>query len=234
MYSLSKKGVRIFILNIPGSGSEELQFNLEFEGYEVFSCRPDEYSAVSASDPSPGIVLIDQDSPQSEGFAIISEVRDLNPDTAVIMLSDSCMETDKLRAFRHGADDYVVKPLRIMELMARIDALARRIKVAEPDVVRMGSVEINLQKRTINKNQTELSLTPLEFELLKALILKKGEVATREELLHSVWGHKVKVSTRTVDTHIFELRKKLEIPGRKPGMILTVPKVGYRLQLETG
>jgi two-component system response regulator MtrA len=151
----------------------------------------------------------------------------------VLILTAHGQEADKVRGFRLGADDYVTKPFGILELMARVAALLRRTARPERDAhrarERFGDIEIDPSTRTVFRRREAVALTPMEFDLLVALVRRRGAVASRLELLHDVWGHSSAVLTRTVDTHIAELRRKLETNPAMPRHILTVRKAGYRL-----
>lgn len=141
---------------------------------------------------------------------------------------------DKVRGFRLGADDYVTKPFGLLELMARVGALLRRAgrRRAPADIPReaFGAIEIDPATRSVHRHGVAVALTPMEFDLLIALLNRGGSVASRLELLQEVWGHSSAVLTRTVDTHIAELRRKLETDPAVPEHILTVRKAGYRLR----
>jgi two-component system response regulator MtrA len=149
----------------------------------------------------------------------------------VLILTAKGEETDKVLGFRLGADDYVTKPFGVLELLARVQALLRRSRpaAASPEPDRFGEVHVDVSTRTVRRSGLEVPLTPMEFDLLVALLRRHGAVASRMELLAEVWGHSSAVLTRTVDTHIGELRRKLEDDPSTPRYILTVRKTGYRL-----
>jgi len=152
----------------------------------------------------------------------------------VLILTARGEESDKVRGLRLGADDYVTKPFGVLELLARVEALLRRATrdpaAPEPDVERFGEVEVVSASRTVMRAGQPVALTPKEYELLVALLRRRGAVASRVELLTEVWGYNSAVMSRTVDTHIAELRRKLEEDLAAPQHILTVRKAGYRLQ----
>jgi len=155
----------------------------------------------------------------------------------VLILTARGEEADKVLGFRLGADDYVTKPFGLLELLARVTALLRRAgrapkgaASANGEVERFGEVEVRPASRSVFVRGEEVSLTLKEFDLLLALLQRRGAVASRLELLQEVWGHRAAVMTRTVDMHIAELRRKLEADASNPRHILTVWKVGYRLQ----
>jgi two-component system response regulator MtrA len=151
----------------------------------------------------------------------------------VLILTARGEEADKVLGFRLGADDYVTKPVGVLELLARVNALLRRARAPEKKEStneKFGSVEIIPSSRTVLRNGAQVALTPKEFDLLLALVRRRGAVASRFELLKEVWGHRTAVMTRTVDIHIRELRRKLEDNPAEPRHILTVWKAGYRLE----
>jgi DNA-binding response OmpR family regulator len=153
----------------------------------------------------------------------------------IIVLSARGAEADKVRALDNGADDYVTKPFGVLELLARIEALLRRSTgtariPAPPPAERFGDVEVDRAARTVTREGIPVYLAPMEFELLLALLQRRGAVASRQDLMREVWGHSAVVVSRTVDTHIAELRRKLEHDPADPKHILTVRKAGYRLE----
>ena len=151
----------------------------------------------------------------------------------VLVLTARGQESDKVAALKLGADDYLTKPFGLLELLARIEALLRRSGVTDhgrPTSFRFGEIELQLQTRLVLRGGTRVELTPKEFDLLALLLRAEGAVVTREELLRRVWGYRARVVTRTLDSHVAELRRKLERSPGSPRHILTVRKVGYRLE----
>ena len=213
-----------------------LQSNLEFEGYAVV-CASDGGSGLTlARERRPDIIVLDLMLPDTDGYRVLRTLRDHGDTTPVLVLTALGEEADKVRGFRFGADDYVTKPFGLMELMARVDALirrAQRVAPAAPPALRIGDVTVNPTTRTVHRNGDAVSLRPKEFELLVALLRRNGAVATRQELLSEVWGYDESVMSRTVDTHIAELRRKLEDDPASPRLILTVLKTGYRAGVES-
>ena len=152
----------------------------------------------------------------------------------VLILTALGQETDKVRGLKLGADDYLTKPFGVLELLARAEALLRRSHAANGPLValaveRFGEIAIDFSTRTVTRAGTQVDLAPKEFELLAALLSRRGGIASRLELMREVWGYDDAVITRTIDTHVAELRRKLEEDPSAPRHILTVRKVGYRL-----
>jgi DNA-binding response OmpR family regulator len=217
-----------------------LQSNLEFEGYTVL-CASDGASGLAlARQERPDIIVLDLMLPDTDGYRVLRTLRDDGDTTPVLVLTALGEEADKVRGFRFGADDYVTKPFGLMELLARIDALLRRASRPNGEAPRattdlqsgFGDVRVDAAKHTVTRRGSPVSLRPKEYDLLVALLRRNGQVATRIELLKEVWGYDDSVMSRTVDTHIAELRRKLESDPANPKHILTVLKTGYRLSRE--
>jgi two-component system alkaline phosphatase synthesis response regulator PhoP len=219
-----------------------LRANLEIEGYEVVVAHSGEEGIARAAEWNPDLVMLDLMLPGIDGYEVLSRLRDDGMDAPVLILSARAEEVDKVRGFRSGADDYVPKPFGVMELLVRIEALLRRAghgsvlawraggrsRRARSPALRLGDAEVDLDRRLVRRDGRDVALPPKEFELLRTLVERQGEVVSRHELLRDVWGYCSGVTTRTVDTHVAELRKKIEVEPRTPRHILTVWKVGYR------
>lgn len=209
-----------------------LKNNLEIEGYRVEVATDGPTGLERALEAGPALVILDLMLPGMEGMRVLRAIRERGRDVPVLILTARGEEMDKVRCLRLGADDYVTKPFGVMELIARIEALLRRTSDREPPrVERFGSIEVDSSRRTVLRDGRPIELAPKEFDLLLALIRRRGAVASRTELLEEVWGYPSSVVTRTVDTHIAELRRKLEEDPSAPRHILTSRKVGYRLRL---
>ena len=211
-----------------------LRTGLEIEGYEVQVAGDGENGLDRARAWTPDLVMLDLMLPGMDGYRVLKTLREAGSNVPVLILTARGEEADKVLGFRLGADDYVTKPCGVLELLARVGALLRRSRLADRAGIdgheRFGSVEINPASRTVLKEGTPVALSPKEFDLLLALVRRRGAVASRVELLREVWGHRVEVMTRTVDIHIAELRRKLEDDPSNPRHILTVWKAGYRLE----
>ena len=190
-----------------------------------------------ARERHPNVVVLDLMLPDKDGYRVLRELRESGNTTPVLVLTALGEEADKVRGFRFGADDYVTKPFGLMELLARVDALLRRSARSrslpnDADAVGFADIRIDPATRTVTRNGGAVALRPKEFELLLALVRRRGHVVTRNDLLKEVWGYDDSVMSRTVDTHISELRRKLERDPSDPKHILTVLKTGYRLRLD--
>jgi DNA-binding response OmpR family regulator len=214
-----------------------LRTTLEIEGYAVSVAEDGAQGVEQARTRRPDVIILDLMLPGMDGYRVLRTLRESGIETPVLILTAKVEEADKVLGFRLGADDYVTKPFGRLELLARVGALLRRAgngsaqERAQPAVERFGDVEVDSAARTVLLRGRPVQLTPKEFDLLVALIHRRGAVASRLDLLREVWGHQAEVMTRTVDIHIAELRRKLEddVDGTGPRHILTVWKAGYRL-----
>lgn len=211
-----------------------LRNNLEIEGYEISVAEDGLAGLDLARRTHPDLIILDLMMPGMDGYRVLRTLRDEGHTTPVLILSAKGEEADKVRGFRMGADDFVTKPFSILELLARVEALLRRSaqeqRAAGDDAVGFGDIRIEVDARRVLRQDRTVDLTDKEFALLLALVRRRGAVASRQELLLEVWGHRGMVLSRTVDTHVAELRRKLEADPSTPRHILTVRKRGYRLQ----
>jgi len=209
-----------------------LQTNLEVQGYRVELARDGLSGLQHALDDRPDMIILDLMLPGLDGVDVLKRFRRKDRSTPILILTARGNEVDKVSGLRLGADDYVTKPFALMELMARVEALLRRTRSAPRKnraVYRFGSVRVHTDSKQVLKDRQPVELTPKEYGLLLALLARNGAVATRIELMKEVWGHSSTIISRTVDTHIAELRRKLENDPAKPDCILTVRKSGYRV-----
>jgi two-component system, OmpR family, alkaline phosphatase synthesis response regulator PhoP len=213
-----------------------LRNNLEYEGYEAVVAHDAAGGLAAARARDPDLIILDLMLPDADGFRVLRELRAAGSATPVLVLTALGDEADKVRGLRVGADDYVTKPFGLMELLARVDALLRRAArpAAGPpngshDVAAFGDVTVCAATHAVTRGGAPVALRPKEYELLVALLRRGGAVASRHELLREVWGYDESVTSRTVDTHMAELRRKLERDPANPRHLLTVRKTGYRL-----
>ena len=212
-----------------------LRNNLEIEGYQVTVAEDGPQGLAEARRTPPDLLILDLMLPGADGFRVLKTLRDEGARFPVLILTARGEEADKVRGLKLGADDYVTKPFGVLELLARVEALLRRTRppeAGEPrEVFRFGEIAVDTATRSVTKGGREVALTPKEYDLLVALIRRKGAVASRVELMRQVWGYSAAVLSRTVDTHVAELRRKLENGSPEPRHILTVRTIGYRLQV---
>ncbi|HVE79921.1 MAG TPA: response regulator transcription factor [Gemmatimonadaceae bacterium] len=209
-----------------------LRNNLEIEGYEVTVAPDGPAGLAAARSTEPDLIILDLMIPGMDGYRVLKTLRDEGKDMPVLILTARGEEADKVRGFRLGADDYVTKPFGVLELLARVEAVLRRSAArgaTQPHVERFGDIEVNPATHGVTRAGEPVSLAPKEFELLMALLRRDGAVVSRHELMKEVWGYADSVVSRTVDTHVAELRRKLEEDPAEPRHILTVRKAGYRL-----
>jgi DNA-binding response OmpR family regulator len=212
-----------------------LRNNLEIDGYEVAVAADGATGVVRALEWRPHLVILDLMLPEMDGFRVLRTLRQRGFDEPVLILTARGEESDKVMGFRQGADDYVTKPFGVLELLARVDVLLRRAGKSRnggaPAVIcRFGDVEVHRAARIVLRGGKEVQLAPMEYALLCALIDHNGAVVSRHDLMREVWDYDATVVSRTVDTHIVELRRKLEADPSHPQHILTVRKAGYRLR----
>ncbi len=222
---------RILVIEDNDALAAGLRHNLEFEGYDVVVAHDAAAGLDAARARRPDLVILDLMLPDADGFRVLRALRAAGNAMPVLVLTALGDEADKVRGLRVGADDYVTKPFGLLELLARVEALLRRSARASvaTETVGFGAVEVSLATHAVTRDGRPVPLRPKEYELLVALLRRDGAVATRHDLLREVWGYDASVTSRTVDTHILELRRKLEADPAKPQHLLTVRKCGYRV-----
>jgi len=215
---------------------EMLKYNLEKEGYTVFTALNGKRAIEQAHENKPNLILLDIMMPEMDGWEVCKQLmKDEKTSTIpVIFLTAKGSEVDEVVGLELGADDYIVKPISIRKLIARIKTALRRKEKLEtpgetiPEVLKIGALEINIPNYTVKIGKEELLLPKKEFETLVFLASHRGRVISREVLLNAVWGENVVVVDRTVDVHIRKIREKLDKYG---DYIETVKGVGYRFKL---
>ena len=206
-----------------------LRASLEIEGYEVLHGATGGTGLELARDHLPDLLVLDLMLPELSGYEVLRRLRRFNPDVPVLILTARGEEADKVQGFRLGADDYVVKPVGVLEFLARVEALLRRSQPRVATAVhRFEDLEVDSGRRTVAVGGKEIDLSPLEFDLLHTLAVRRGSLVSRAELLKEVWGYRSNIESRTVDTHIAKLRAKLDQGDQS--RIVTVRKKGYRLR----
>ncbi len=203
---------------------------LAAEGYEVVSAVDGETGLQRASSEAFDVVLLDGMLPGRDGFDVCRTLRQRNVTVPILMLTARGQVVDRVVGLRLGADDYLVKPFEMAELLARIEALLRRVPAvpAQVEVYQFGDVHVDFRKAEVRRGGEMLDVSAREFKLLKYFIEHRGATLSRDELLNEVWGYNAMPTTRTVDVHIAWLRQKLEANPRKPEFIHTIHGLGYK------
>jgi two-component system response regulator MtrA len=211
-----------------------LAHNLRHEGLDVRTVEDGREALPAVRSWQPDLVILDLMLPGLDGFEILRGIRGEGRDVPVLILSARGEEQDKIRGFRLDADQYVTKPFSLVELLERVHALLRRAGRTSSDATQgaltFGDVLVDPAARTVSRGSDQVQLSPKAFDLLLSLIRHEGRVASRMELLREVWGYGPLVLSRTVDSHIAELRRRLETDPANPRHIVTVFKVGYRFE----
>ena len=214
-----------------------LQLNLGMEGYLVRSAMDGEAGLALIRTEKPDLMLIDLMLPRMDGYALIQEVRSQDPDVPILILSAKGQEPDKVKGLALGADDYIVKPFSLKELLARIDAALRRVRArgetgaARKGRRKFGAAEVDLEERRLWVNGAEVELTAREFDLLAHFVRNPGRVFTREQLMQAVWGVRYFGTARTVDNFVARLRAHIGDDAEEPRHLETMRGIGYRFKV---
>jgi DNA-binding response OmpR family regulator len=223
-------GVRILIIEDEPAMVSALRDNFEYEGFEVVSAADGEVGLEQVAAAIPDLVVLDVMMPRMSGLDVCKAIRASRPSLPIIMLTARGQEIDKVVGLELGADDYVTKPFSIRELMARVRTVLRRAgQTGEPrSEYQFGEVTVDLRGTEVRRAGKRVELSGKEFALLVYLIGHPGETLSRDRLLDTVWGYQNSPTTRTVDTHIANLRQKLEPRPEEPRFIVTVHGIGYK------
>jgi two-component system phosphate regulon response regulator PhoB len=206
-----------------------LRYNLEREGYRVFEARDGEEALLLAEEVNPDLVILDWMLPQLSGIEVCRRLRSRGEmrNVPVIMLTARGEEPDRIRGLDTGADDYIVKPFSMSEMLARVRAVMRRVRPSlVQDVIEVGEITIDRSNHRVRRSGRDIHLGPTEYRLLDQLMQHPGRVFSREQLLDNVWGSDIYVEARTVDVHVGRLRKALNNAGERDP-IRTVRSAGY-------
>lgn len=212
-----------------------LTFCLQREGYRVISSFDGQTGLDLALREQPDLIVLDLDLPELDGLAVCSELRRLRCEMPILILTGRGMVDERITGLDAGADDYLAKPFAPREFMARVRALLRRLQreALANAVLEFGAVKVDLALRTATCEGRPLALTKTEFALLELLASREGQPVSRETILDVVWGYTQFPTTRTVDTHVWRLRKKIGDTGESHQWIVGVQGAGYRL-LQSG
>jgi two-component system response regulator MtrA len=218
---------RVLVVDDDAALSEMLGIVLRGEGFEPVFCADGSEALQAFRETRPDLVLLDLMLPGRDGIDVCRAIR-AESGTPIVMLTAKSDTVDIVVGLESGADDYIVKPFKPKELVARIRARIRRNDDAPAQTILVGDLEVDVTGHTVKRGGEVLSLTPLEFDLLVCLARKPGQVFTREVLLQEVWGYRHAADTRLVNVHVQRLRAKVERDPEHPDIVLTVRGVGYK------
>jgi len=222
-------GSRVLVVDDDAALAEMLQIVLQASGFETGWVGRGDEAVAEFRRFKPDLVLLDLMLPGRDGVDVCRELRTLS-DVPIVMLTAKSDTHDVVAGLEAGADDYVAKPFKTQELLARVKTRLRRVGRGEDEasVLRIGDISIDVEAHTVHRGDQPVSLTPLEFELLLALARKPRQAFSRELLLKEVWGYRHPGDTRLVNVHVQRLRSKIEKDPERPEIIVTVRGVGYR------
>jgi DNA-binding response OmpR family regulator len=229
---------RILIIEDDRSILRGLKDALARQSFEVLAAGDGEQGYSLIRTEHPDLVILDLMLPKMDGFELCRKLRKEGMMTPLLMLTARVEEGDRVKGLNLGADDYVVKPFSLPELLARVRALLRRISdapgILPPDLLKLGKVIVDFKKYEAQRSGENLHMSRKEYALLRYLAARDGEAVSRDELLNAVWGQDRFPTTRTVDNHIVLLRSKIEDDPSQPKFLLTVHGIGYKLRLDAG
>jgi DNA-binding response OmpR family regulator len=223
------------ILIIEDDPGIQLSLTDEFlsEGYVVSAADDGEEGLKLVRDQRPDLIILDLMLPVLDGYEVCKQLRKEGDNTPIIMLTVKDKEIDKVLGLELGADDYVTKPFSLRELLARVKSILRRVDKPAIELIhyKIGDIELNFKKYEAHKRGHKIDFTLLEFQMLKLLVEKIGQVISRDDFLDQIWGeNNLVVTERTIDSHMANIRKKIEDDPSNPKYILSVRGVGYKLK----
>jgi two-component system OmpR family response regulator len=223
----------VFIVEDDANLLETIKYNLHKEGYDVIAASNGEQALAVVGREKPDLLILDIMLPKMNGFEVCRILRK-EMTIPILMLTAKSNETDKVVGLEIGADDYMTKPFSMRELLARVRAILRRVKMFEAPkgqaVIKIDEMEVDTNRHLVSLSGKVLELSPKEFDLLAFLAKNKGLVFNREQLLEKVWGYDFAGDTRTIDVHIRWLRQKIEADPGHPQYLITVHGTGYKLE----
>ncbi len=207
-----------------------LKDNFEFHGYKTLAAEDGEEGLNTALNAKPDLIILDIMLPTINGYEVCRLIRREKLTLPIIMLTAKGEESDIILGLNLGADDYVTKPFSIKELLARVEALLRRTRKAEPETYEFGDCRLDLPARRFTRGSEEIALSPKEFKLLELFVKRPGRALTRDEILNAVWGYDSFVGERSIDRFVTTLRNKIEPDPHNPVYIHTVREIGYKFE----
>lgn len=227
---MSDEKLRILVVEDDLSILTGLSMSLRFEGYDVIQAQDGRTGLQKVLDERPDLLVLDVMLPQMNGFEVLEELKRRGNAVPVVVLTAKGVETDRVMGLNLGADDYVVKPFGLQELLARIRAVLRR-RTRDEASVRFSDTVVDLNAKTVARAGTVIELTAQEFKLLEHFVRNPGHTFNRDELLSGAWGYGYEGTARTVDNFVSQLRSKFEPDPEEPKHFRTVRGLGYRFDL---
>ncbi len=225
---------RILIVEDEEAMRNGLKDNLEFEGYEIETAEDGKIGLSKINNNKYDLIVMDVMMPNLSGFEVCKKMRSAGNKTPVILLTARGEEIDKILGLELGADDYITKPFSVRELIARIKAILRRTENSTNNdsnnvLLNLGRLKLDFTNYAAYENESEVSMTHREFELIKYLYERRNQTVSRDDLLKNIWDQNVFTTTRTIDNFIVKLRQKMEEDPNHPKIILTVHGIGYKM-----
>jgi two-component system response regulator MtrA len=218
---------RVLVVDDDPALAEMLGIVLRTEGFEPSFVADGDRALAAFRSTKPDLVLLDLMLPGTDGIDVCRQIR-AESGTPIVMLTARSDTVDVVLGLESGADDYIVKPFKPKELVARMRARLRRNETPSAETLELGDITIDVGGHVVSRGGAPIALTPLEFDLLAALARKPGQVFTREQLLEQVWGYRHAADTRLVNVHVQRLRAKVELDPEHPQLVVTVRGVGYK------
>jgi len=222
--------MKILVVDDEKALANSLKDNLEYEGYGVDCVYGGKRALDALKADKYDLIILDLMMPDLDGFEVLKELRKTDKQTPVLMLTARSAEMDKVKSLGLGADDYVVKPFGLMELLARVKAILRRTKPgSELQAFRVGEFVVDMTKLIIRKGGRVEEIGRYEVDILRFLASEPGKIFSRDEILIEVWGIEANPTNRTIDNYIVKLRQKIEKDPKKPQYLVSIYGVGYKL-----
>jgi two-component system, OmpR family, response regulator RegX3 len=228
---VSENGQRILLVEDEESLAESIRYSLEREGYAVSVAGDGRMAIERFRADTPDLVILDLMLPEMSGLDVCRMIRE-NSTVPIVMVTAKDSEADKVTGLELGADDYVTKPFSVRELVSRIRAHLRRVRMQAPpkgdEILTGGPVEMDVARHEVRIEGQPVAFPPKECELLQALLTRKGRLLTREHLIEEIWGYDYVGDTKTLDVHVKRIRQKIEDDPHEPRLLLTVRGLGYK------
>jgi two-component system, OmpR family, response regulator RegX3 len=228
---VSEPAGRILLVEDEESLAESIRYSLEREGYAVSVAGDGRVAIERFRADSPDLVILDLMLPEMSGLDVCRMIRE-NSTVPIVMVTAKDSEADKVTGLELGADDYVTKPFSVRELVSRIRAHLRRVRMQAPprgeELLTGGPIEMDVSRHEVKISGETVAFPPKEFELLQAFLSRKGRLLTREHLIEEIWGYDYVGDTKTLDVHVKRIRQKIEHDPHEPRLLLTVRGLGYK------